>query len=124
MHVIRSAQAPRFELPGIRFDALAAPSRGSSQICTWRLTVDPDLRSPEPHTIDRDEVFMVLAGAIRLTPDSDVLGPGDACVVPAGQPIQLVNPNPEPAQVYVAIAAGFSATTADGTAIGTPPWAS
>jgi hypothetical protein len=61
VHVIRSDEAPRFEVPGVRFAALAAPSRGSSQICTWRITVDPNLRSPEPHTIDRDEIFMVTA---------------------------------------------------------------
>ena len=124
MHVIRFDQAPRFEVPGVRFAALAAPSRGSGQVCTWRITVEPNLRSAEPHTIDRDEIFMVTAGAIQLAPDGDVLRAGDACVVPAGQAIQLVNPDDDPAEAYVAIAAGFTATTADGTPLGTPPWAS
>ena len=123
MHVIRSAEAPRFELPGVSFAALAAPSRGSRELCTWRITVEPRLRSPEPHTIDRDEVFMVLAGTLQLTPDGPALGPGDAAVVPAGQPIQLVNPGSEPAEVYVAISAGFTARMGDGTEVGTPPWA-
>jgi mannose-6-phosphate isomerase-like protein (cupin superfamily) len=124
VHVIRSEAAPVFELPGIRFAALAAPSRGSREVCTWRITVEPNLRSPEPHTINRDEVFMVTAGALQLTPDGDILGPGDACVVPAGRPIQLVNPKGEPAEAYVAIAANFTATMADGTPHPTPPWAS
>jgi mannose-6-phosphate isomerase-like protein (cupin superfamily) len=124
VHVIRSDAAPQFEVPGVRFAALAAPSRGSSQICTWRITVEPNLRSPEPHTIDRDEIFMIIAGAIQLTPGGEILRPGDAGVVPAGQPIQLINPTDEPAEAYVAIAAHFTATTADGTALGTPPWAS
>jgi mannose-6-phosphate isomerase-like protein (cupin superfamily) len=121
--VIRSQQAPRFEVPGVRFAGLAAPSRGSSEVCTWRITVEPNLRSPEPHTIDHDEIFMVTAGALQLVPDGDVLRAGDAGVVPAGQPIQLVNPDGEPAEAYVAITANFTATTADGIPLGTPPWA-
>jgi mannose-6-phosphate isomerase-like protein (cupin superfamily) len=123
MHVITDAGAPRFELPGIEFTGLAAPSRGSREVCTWRITVDAGLRSPQAHTLDRDEVFMVTAGALRLTPDGDVLRAGDAAVVPAGTPIQLTNPAAEPATAYVVIRAGFTAAMEDGTAIDTPPWA-
>src|SRR5262249_4945731 len=86
--VIRSAEAPVFELPGVRFVGLAAPSRGSAELCTWCLTVEPGLVSPESHRIDRDEVFMVTEGRVRITPDGPVLEAGDAVVVPAGSPIQ------------------------------------
>ncbi|MEV6596281.1 cupin domain-containing protein [Actinoplanes sp. NPDC051346] len=123
MHVIRAARAPRFEVPGVEFTALAAPSRGSTEICTWRITVEPGLRSPEAHTLDQDEIFMVVAGTIHLSPDGEPLGPGDVAVVPAGEPIQLGNPGDQPAEAYVAIRAGFVPRTADGTPIGTPPWA-
>jgi len=85
--------------------------------------VSPSLQSPEPHTLDHDEVFVVTSGRIRLTPDGDPAGPGDAVVVPAGQPIQLVNPDPSPAEVIVAIRAGFTGKAADGSDIATPPWA-
>jgi hypothetical protein len=44
-------------------------------------------------------------------------------VVPAGHPIQLVNPDPTPAEVIVAIRAGFTGKAADGSDIATPPWA-
>ncbi len=81
------------------------------------------LQSPEPHTLDHDEVFVVTSGRIRLTPDGDPAGPGDAVVVPAGHPIQLVNPDPTPAEVIVAIRAGFTGKAADGSDIATPPWA-
>jgi mannose-6-phosphate isomerase-like protein (cupin superfamily) len=121
-NVIRGAQAPQFQLPGITFTGLAAPSRGSAGLCTWRIRVDAGLES-QPHRIDRDEVFMVTGGRLRVTPDGEVLGPGDAVTVPAGQPIAVANPGGEPAEAYVAIAAGFTATMGDGTAIGTPPWA-
>ena len=122
MQVIHAADAPRFQLPGVEFTGLAAPSRGSRQLCTWRLAVDPGVRNDEPHTIDRDEVFMVLAGSVQITPDGEKLGPGDALVVQAGEPIQLSNLGETTAELYVAITAGFTGTMANGTQI-QPPWA-
>ena len=122
MSMIKADEAPRFELPGIQFTGLAAPSRGSGELCTWRIRVAPGLDSPDPHTLDRDEVFMVLAGSVRITPHGPVAGPGDVVVVPAGDPIQLSNPGDSTAEVYVAITAGFTGTLADGTSV-RPPWA-
>jgi mannose-6-phosphate isomerase-like protein (cupin superfamily) len=116
-------QAPRFQLPGLEFTGLASPSRGSSDVCTWRLTLEPGLTSPEAHTLDRDEVFMVVEGAIRLAPGGDRVAAGDVAVVPAGTPIQIANVGEGRAEVVVAIASGFTATAADGSEIGTPPWA-
>jgi hypothetical protein len=43
--------------------------------------------------------------------------------VTAGTPIAVSNPDDEDAEVLVAITADFRATTADGTVVGTPPWA-
>jgi mannose-6-phosphate isomerase-like protein (cupin superfamily) len=123
MHVIRATDAAVFDLPGVNFTALAAPSRGSAELCAWLITVEPGLESPEAHTLDRDEVFLVVDGQIRLSPGGDVATGGDVVVVPAGEPIQLANPGREPARVHVAITAGFRATMADGTSIETPPWA-
>jgi quercetin dioxygenase-like cupin family protein len=123
MHLVRAEDAPTFDLPGVRFTGLAAPSRGSAETCAWLLTVDPGLVSPEPHVLDRDEVFLVLEGAIRLALDGETAVAGDAIIVPAGEPIQLVNASACPARVHVAIRAGFAATGADGSSIGTPPWA-
>jgi mannose-6-phosphate isomerase-like protein (cupin superfamily) len=91
-------------------------------LCTWRLTVEPGHGGDAPHTIDRDEVFMVISGTVQLTPDGDKLGPGDALVVPAGEPISLTNLGEGAAELYVAITAGFTGYQADGTSI-QPPWA-
>jgi len=121
--VISATDAPRFELPGVEFTGLASPSRGSRDVCTWRITVAAGLRSPQSHTLDRDEIFMVASGAIQLTPDGALLAAGDAAVVPAGTPIQLINPGAEQAEAYVVISAGFAATLEDGTVVDTPPWA-
>jgi mannose-6-phosphate isomerase-like protein (cupin superfamily) len=123
MSVIRAAQAPRFEVPGVRFDGLAAPSRGSGQVCTWRITVAPRFVSDQAHTLDRDEIFMVTDGSLQVTEDGEPLAAGDAAVVAAGQPIFVTNPGDEPAHAYIAIAAGFTGKMADGTAVDTPPWA-
>jgi mannose-6-phosphate isomerase-like protein (cupin superfamily) len=115
---------PRFfELPGVRFTSLAAPRLGSAQSCLWQLHVDAGLNTPQAHTLDRDEVFVVIAGRVRLTPEGAELEPGDASIVPAGSRIQLTNLSEEPAVLHVAVQAGFSATMADGTPIDTPPWA-
>ncbi len=122
MSIVRAADAPRFELDGSRFTVFAGPSNGSAQVCAWRLTVAAGHESM-PHSIDRDEVFMVLSGRLRVTPGGEVLGAGDSVVVPAGSPIAAHNPGDEPAEVYVTVPAGFTAYRADGTLFGTPPWA-
>src|SRR2546430_14271181 len=98
MNVIRAAEAHRFEVPGTEFTALAAPSRGSREVCTWRLSVAPHHVADQPHTLDRDEIFMVTAGTIRLAEGGEVLGPGDASVGPAGRPSRAGNPAPVPAR--------------------------
>jgi mannose-6-phosphate isomerase-like protein (cupin superfamily) len=123
MTVIRDAEAPRFELPGVRFVGLASPSRGSADLCTWRIMVDAGLVSPQWHSLDRDEVFMVTAGEVRLTPDGPLVRAGDAVVVPAGSPIRVENPGEAPAEAFVAVRAGFTAVAEDGSPIGSPPWA-
>jgi mannose-6-phosphate isomerase-like protein (cupin superfamily) len=121
--VTRSTEQPRFSLPGLEFVGLASPSRGSDGLCTWRLTLERGLTSEEAHSLDRDEVFMVVRGAIRLSPDADVVSAGDVAVVPSGHPIQVANAGDGEAEVVVAIAAGFTAYAGDGSVIGTPPWA-
>src|SRR5215212_1809328 len=118
-----AAEAPRFQLPGLEFTGLASPSRGSAGLCTWRLVLAPGLTSPEPHVLDRDEVFMVTSGSVRLAPDADVVCASDVAVVPSGTPIQVSNAGDAEAEIVVAIAAGFTATGGDGEVIGTPPWA-
>ena len=121
MPVIRATESPTFDLPGVCFSAYAAPSRGSHELCTWRITVAPG-NEGAPHTLDRDETFLVLSGRLQFTPDGPELGAGDVAIVPAGEPIAVINPGPDEAVAYVAITAGFTATTADDDRL-QPPWA-
>ncbi len=121
--VVRAGEAPRFALPGVEFTSRATPSLGSAEICAWTIAVSPGLDSPEPHTLDRAEIFLVASGTLRLHPDAELLHAGDTAVVPAGTPIQLANPGDTVARAHVAVPVGFVARTADGSEIGTPPWA-
>lgn len=123
MHIITADQAPRFELPGVEFTGYASPSRGSAGLCAWQIKASPGLVSDQAHTLDQDEVFMVTSGIITLSADGPALSAGDCVVVPAGTPIQLSNPGDDVATAHVIIRAGFSATMADGSPVGTPPWA-
>ncbi|MBF6365141.1 cupin domain-containing protein [Nocardia puris] len=107
-------------MPGIEFLPIAAPSRGSAHVCAWRLTVAPGREPDAPHVLDRDEIFMVVAG--RLDVCGRVLEAGESAVIPAGEPIAVGNPGDEPAVAHVVIAAGFEATMADGSTM-SPPWA-
>jgi quercetin dioxygenase-like cupin family protein len=91
--VLRGAQAPQFNLPGVTFRAAAAPSRGSTEVCMWRLTVAPHHRADAGHRLDRDEIFMVLSGELVLSPGGPVLKAGDVAVVPAGELIAAGNPS-------------------------------
>ncbi len=121
--LLPAESALQFSLPGLQFTAMASPSRGSAQLCTWRLTVSAGLTSPTGHTLDRDEVFMVTSGSLRIRDGLPIAGPGDTVVVPAGELIQVSNPGPVEATAYVAVPAGFSPRTEEGTVIDTPPWA-
>lgn len=123
MQINAALDAPVFHLPGVRFTALAAPSLGSPQTCVWQLDVEAGLTADGAHRLDHDEIFVVLEGRVRLAEDGADIVAGDTAIVPAGEPISLSNPTEYPARLLVAIRSGFVATMADGTRIGTPPWA-
>ena len=45
MPVIGSTEASTFETHGSRFRSYVAPSRGSRELCAWRLEVPADLEA-------------------------------------------------------------------------------
>ena len=123
MPVVRSADAVPFETHGSRFLSYVSPSRGSSQLCAWQLTVPADLRGVA-HRPSREEVLLVLDGELQVTLDgtNSALHPGDALLVPAGSELQ-VDAGPQGASAWVTTTPGLEAVTTDGTRI-SPPWAS
>jgi quercetin dioxygenase-like cupin family protein len=122
MHLIKSSLAPAFEIPGLRVIGLAAPSRGASETCVWRITIAPGTPAT-PHAISREEIFVALSGEARIELDgrSQTLTPGDALVVPAGEMFSLSNPGAEPFSALAVLPVGGQAMLPGGEPF-SPPW--
>jgi len=84
-HITKDA-APTFTIPGLTVTGLAAPSRGATETSVWTLEIAPETPGT-PHSVDREEVFVALAGraAVELAGRELALEAGDALIVPAGE---------------------------------------
>ncbi|PVZ07915.1 cupin domain-containing protein [Actinomycetospora cinnamomea] len=122
MPVLRPADAVRHEAHGAAFHALVAPSRGSAELCAWRLEV-PAEQVGAPHRPSREEVLLVLEGELRVTLDGETtsVAAGDVVLVPAGAELR-VDGGAGAASVWVTTSPGLEAELADGTRLA-PPWA-
>lgn len=122
MPVFRSPEATTFELHGSRFVSYATPSRGSRQLCAWRLEVPADLQGVA-HRPTREEIILVLDGELWVTLDDarSELHRGDVALVPADSELR-VDSGPAGATAWVTTTPGIEAVTGDGSRI-TPPWA-
>ncbi|MEU9129651.1 cupin domain-containing protein [Kitasatospora sp. NPDC048540] len=122
MPVIRSTEPITHELHGARFHSYATGATGSTELRSWRLELPAGVEGVE-HTVSREEVFLVLSGAPRLSLDGEaaVLAAGDVAVAPAGSRLRIATGD-TPATVWVTTSAGLTATLPDGTVI-SPPWA-
>ncbi|GAA3158394.1 cupin domain-containing protein [Blastococcus jejuensis] len=123
MPVFRAPDAQTFETHGSRFTAYVAPSRGSRELCSWRLDVPPGLIGA-PHRPSREEVLLVLAGSLEVTLDGEraQVCAGDVVLVPADAELQ-VDGGPAGAAAWVTTTPGLEARLPDGSTIA-PPWAS
>lgn len=123
MSVIRPADAVDYYVHGSTFSSYATPSRGSTQLCAWRLTVPPALAGAA-HRPSREEILLVLEGELRITLDGAPtdLQPGDVALVPAGSELR-VDSGAAGASAWVTTTPGLEAVMTDGTRL-TPPWAS
>lgn len=124
MAIVRGVDAPEFSVPGFNFIGQTSPSRGATEISTWKIEALPGAVSGD-HSLDREECFLVLNGKVNFDiggESFDVEG-GDAVSVPAGTSLRLANPGDEPATLIACLPVGTKATMADGEEIGTPPWA-
>ena len=131
MPIVRAQDAVVHDLHGARFTSYAAPSRGSQELCAWRLDVPPGTPG-QPHTVSREEVVFVLSGTLHvsLSHDPETIGaarpepsqPGDAVVIPQGCTLRVANHGTDPASAWVTTSVGIEAVLPDGTKL-TPPWA-
>jgi len=122
MPIIRAAAAPTFNLHGISVTGLAAPSRGSRESNVWRLLLPPGAPAVE-HTVDREEIFVALAGCAVATVDGQIseIAGGDTLVVPPGHPFSLANPGGASFEALVVAPVGMRATVPPGPPF-SPPW--
>ncbi len=117
-----AADAVVHDLHGVRFVSYVRPAMGSEELCAWRGELPAGTAGPT-HRISREEVFLVLSGAVDLTIDGEMrsLKPGDAAVAPAGSRLGVANATQEPAAMWVTTSVGLEASMPDGSHI-SPPW--
>lgn len=122
MPIISADEVVRFKTHGSTFSSYVAPSRGSEQLCAWRLEV-PANTPGTTHRLDREEVILVLDGRLHvvLGDQDQTLDAGDVVLVPRDVDLR-VDAGPRGATAWVTTTAGLAAVTADGTRI-EPPWA-
>jgi mannose-6-phosphate isomerase-like protein (cupin superfamily) len=123
MPIIKSTDAPVFEIHGLTVTGFAAPSRGSRETSTWRLVLAPGTPGV-PHSVDREEIFVVLAGTARATVGGEPceLAPGDTLIVPPDTEFSLANPGEAPCTAIAMLPVGGRARMPDGAPF-VPPWA-
>ena len=122
MPLIKSCTAPTFALSELSVLGLAAPSRGASETCVWKITLAPGTPGT-PHALDREEIFVALTGEARVELDgqTEALAPGDTLIVPAGRSFSLSNPGAEPFTALTVFPVGGRAVLPGGEPF-SPPW--
>jgi quercetin dioxygenase-like cupin family protein len=122
MPVIQAPAASTHELPHARFFSLATPSRGSEELSVWRVQLSAT-RETAPHTLTREEIFVVLAGTVRVVLAGKIEDamPGDAIVVPRDTEVVLSCVG-ESAELLCCLPVGGQARMRGGELF-TPPWA-
>jgi quercetin dioxygenase-like cupin family protein len=87
---------------------IATASRGASEVSVVRQRQQPGGFNP-PHTHDREEVLVLLAGMLDVTANGETqtLRAGDAVTVPANTAHQLRNAGDEPAEWLLVAPAGY-----------------
>jgi mannose-6-phosphate isomerase-like protein (cupin superfamily) len=123
MPVIPAPPEHTHDIGTTRFTSLATPRRGSQETAVWRIEVAPGTE-PTPHSLTREEVFVVLDGraAVSIDGESGEGRPGDAIVVPPGVPFVLANGGDAPLRMLCCMPVGGQARLPDGDPF-TPPWA-
>ncbi|GAA3750317.1 hypothetical protein GCM10022225_38230 [Plantactinospora mayteni] len=123
MIVVTESESRTTRTPSGAVSGLAAPSQGSAELATWRVRMAPDAAGPV-HAIDREQVWMPLAGSFAVTVDgrTRVVGAGQAAILPAGV-VRQIRSGAEPAEALVCMPVGGTATVPDSPEPRELPWA-
>ena len=122
MPILRFADAPEFDLSGIRLRGLASPSRGSTESMTCRLDIGGGQHVPS-HAHDHEEVSHLLSGRWTETIEGTAtpLEPGDTVIVPTGVTHASYTREGEEAVILTAMPVGTLTIRPDGERV-SPPW--
>ena len=122
MPIVTPEEAPTFDAGGATITGLASPSRGAADVATWRVRFEPGHESPKHSLVDREEVFVVLSGAVtaRYQDRDETATAGGALIVAPGEEFSLVALE-GPAEAVCMLPVGGTALL-DGQRI-VPPWA-
>ena len=123
MPIISPSKDATFDIPGVTFIGLAAPSRGARETAVWRLRMLPGT-PPKPHRLTREEVIVALSGSarVRIGDVQSDLPEGCAVIVPANVDFALFNPGDGCFEAIAVLPVGGQAIIEGGVAF-TPPWA-
>ena len=124
MNLISSTDAAIFDVPDTHVTAYAAPSRGSTELCLWRIDIAPGSTSPLHH-MDCEEVFLCLDGrAVIVTSAQErQLAAGDCVVLPAQTDFSFRVVGDQPFRALACIRVGGQATMTGSGETFVPPWA-
>ncbi|POX37636.1 cupin [Streptomyces sp. Ru73] len=123
MHVIAPSPDHVVTTPNAVMTGLAAPSRGSTELSTWQVRMEPGSAGPE-HTVDREQVWTVTGGALEVTAGgrTERLGAGETLVLPGGV-LRQVRTAAEPVEALVAMRSDGRVSVPGGEGARPLPWA-
>lgn len=110
------------ESPNARMTGLAAPSRGSTELSTWTVAMEPGQTGPE-HSISREQVWTVTAGVLHVTCGgrTDKITAGQTLILPPNVLRQVHAPQAAEAHVAMRSDGVASVPGTEGTRV--LPWA-
>lgn len=129
MPVLRAPSGPTHSVGEVLVTSLATPARGSAETSVWQVDVPPGAVGT-PHSVTREEVLVVVTGAVVVELDGQELevSAGDSVVVPVGSRFALSGSGRrdedggQVARLLCALPVGGQARVGDGLPF-TPPWA-
>jgi quercetin dioxygenase-like cupin family protein len=109
--------------PNADLASFATPSLGSTELSTWRVTMQADAKGPV-HIIDREQVWMPLSGSLAFTVNDEttVVSDGQAVILPAGE-VRQVTVVDGPAEAIVCMPIGGYASAPGSDDRHPLPWA-
>lgn len=123
MIIKRAADCAVYELPGIRFTALASPGTGSEDNAVWRLSIAAGTPGT-PHRLTRQEVIHAIGGVAVATVGGRemTVEKGDTIIVPAMTAFSLANESADAFEAIAVFPKGGQAVVENQPPF-TPPWA-